>query len=165
MIPLSIYVEGNVGIMVSQRQQIRALKYTHLTVARYWQNHYKMLHFRRSAKSRYKYFRRTPKYLAHKKKAAMQGTVLDGGGTDLVYSGTTKLMVMLRHPIKAYPTRATLTMQVPKYITYRKGRATARLAHEIEVHTPKEMERLSEVGVKVLKVKLTQTRRSRRRIR
>lgn len=77
-------------------------------------------HFSPSAHYKYGYAPRSKRYMDRKRKLAARGVVLDGGQTDLVFTGRLRHMLTQIQPlIKSYPSRASAILFGTPYFTDR----------------------------------------------
>lgn len=111
---------------VSEREWNRAKIDCHQAIGKKWHTDMLDKHFHADAPSKYKHAPRSANYLKWKRiKAAKQrrlpggGTVQRGGRIDNVYSGEMEKSLKRVGVIRAYPSRATLTMSGPRYMTMR----------------------------------------------
>ena len=111
---------------ISVRKFREIMKRNHARLARGWHQHMLPQHFTQPAAGggKYGYAMRDPKYVAAKRELAQRQRrgkprVVDGGRFALVKSGDTRRQAMLAPEVKAYPTRARLTLFVPIYASMR----------------------------------------------
>ena len=84
---------------------------------RRWHRQIAYQHFLKGAAGKYKYKKRSRKYIERKRRKKP-------GQPDLVYSGDTQRAVVAGTPlIRAYPSRARLLINTPKYVQMRPYRA------------------------------------------
>lgn len=95
------------------RKANRILKAAHEAGARFWHRVCLPRHFTRGATGRYGFRLRSEQYHSSKKKR---------GKPALVYSGVTRETALRTIGVKAYPTRATLTLYTPSWIPQRPRR-------------------------------------------
>lgn len=124
-------------------------------MAETWVDHMLPTHFGPNARFIYNFAPRTKRYLIRKRKLAAQGKVLDGGTTDLVFSGTMRRMLLNIEPlIRAFPTRATVTMFGPSYLQERpRDPRRPNMAREIKQVTPSQERILAGRGDQVFNEK------------
>lgn len=110
-------------------------------------------HFKKDAQKKYNYQRRTSKYLAWKKKKwasrrpLKNGQYIEGSGeTDNVLTGDMRDLLTRTAVVRGYPTRVTVQMDGPRYITMRVYKSNQpKKLEEIQTTTPQERERLAKV--------------------
>ena len=108
-------------------------------------------HFREGNRRRYNHKARTAAYKKQKRRLARRSKVERGGRVDLVYSGLLESLVTRHHIVKAFPTRATINLQGPRYVTMRPKDPTKPFkAREIITVRDDERADLDEVGAKEL---------------
>lgn len=92
------------------------------SVALVWHRDMLPLHFKPTSKRRYHYQNRRLGYERRKRNWAKSGrqNIKQGGQSALVYSGTTEDLATGHKTVRAYPTRVTLRMPAPKWITPRR---------------------------------------------
>lgn len=95
------------------RKYTRAAKEAFAEMGALWHDKILPLHFERGAKHRYDYAPRTQKYRARR---ARKGVA---GDTDMVFTGAMRDQMERFATIKAFPTRATVNVQAPSYMTLR----------------------------------------------
>lgn len=110
----------------SERQWNRAKQDAHDAIGKKWHGDMLEQHFYKSAASKYNHEARSAGYLTRKKKMAARGIKIPGGGyvqrggvVDNVYSGAMAKMLKGVGVIRSYPSRVTVTMQGPRYMTMR----------------------------------------------
>lgn len=129
------------------------MKEAHRVQATEWHERMLPKHFQGGAAARYAYQTRKPKYLKYKRMAAVgkgpyrkRGPVLFGGLVDNVYSGLLRDTLSNFASIRPYPTRVTVRMSGPRYITmrpYLSGQPDK--AREVTAVTPDEQQELDDV--------------------
>lgn len=102
---------------VAKRRWNEWCRAAYLKMAKWWYDNILPLHFTKQAPTRYSHKPRSAKYLRHKRKKAAQGKVKYGGLIDNVYTGAMEEMLRSVAEIRAYPTRAVLSMTGPRYMT------------------------------------------------
>lgn len=90
----------------------------HRAGAELWQDEFLARHFTPEAKTRYHHQPRRPKYIKAKARAAARGFAL-APDIDNLYTGRLYHNLQSTAAIKAYPSRATISMIGPRYITMR----------------------------------------------
>lgn len=146
VVPIKVEISGDTPYL-TVRQTRAVLKGTYAVIGRKWLEDYLPLHFHPIAPQRYGYAMRTGATKKKKKRLAAAGKVEDGGRLDLVWSGVLKWAMLTHdHRVDAYPTRATIKLIGPSYlsINYRPGRPN--MAREILTVTPDEQKKLAEAG-------------------
>lgn len=103
-----------------------------------WQREMLPRHFEGSARTRYGYTSRDPKYLERKRR-------FRGGDNDIVWSGATKRKALTSSPlISGGAKRRTLKLLVPDYVSIRR-RSGLHLAAELTRLTSDELPALARV--------------------
>lgn len=123
MMYMRVEINSDLGLTV--RGQRAALKSTWDETGKLWQREFLPKHFKSGATSRYGYQHRTIKTVERKRWLASKGKVEDGGNTPLVWSGLMRRsMLGFRQRQAAYPTRVTINLVGPSYlsINYKPGR-------------------------------------------
>lgn len=149
-------IEVNEDLELSVRAQRAALKSTWNEIGLMWQRKFLATHFTTQAYARYGYSPRTPAYNYRKQREAKQGKGVEGGGLlPLVYSGLTRRNVIgILHRQSAYPSRVTIHLTTPSYITtnYKpasvkaNGRDMPQLGKELLTVSQAEHEELRRYG-------------------
>ena len=106
-------------------------------------------HFDANAKYKYKHRPRSTKYKANKLKLAQRGKVQGGGVTDLVFSGRTRDALLNNIAIiRPFPSRVTVRMQGPPYLTtnFRAKSNQPNKPREITTVTEAERKELARVA-------------------
>jgi hypothetical protein len=130
--------------MLSKRARDRVLKGVFHAIGMKWQKDMLPNHFTLAAKEKYGYRERTNKYKRRKLRAGH-------GITPLVYTGLLKRSLTgFMQRVMAYPTRATIRLVGPSYLTinYKPGRP--HLAREILTVAQDEREELTQHGHDVM---------------
>lgn len=117
--------EVEVPESMSARAVQRMMREAHRAVGRYWQDNLLAKAFRPGAAQRHDHKPRSKKYLARKRRLAKTGRVKMDGVVDLVYSGDMRTLLKNRGIIKSFPTRASLTLQGPRYVSMKPFRRDA----------------------------------------
>jgi hypothetical protein len=159
MYNVSITTQINKPPYLSIRKFRKIMKRNHEWVGRTWHKHVLPLHFKQPAAGggRYGYAARKPKYLAGKRRRATDkikwrrvrsgksNAVIEGGRFALVGGGETRHRAVDFPPdIKAFPTRVTVKMHVPKYasMTPKASNKGPNLGKEIAKVLPSEAKAL-----------------------
>lgn len=127
---------------LSQRRFNAACKEGFAAVGQEW--HAKMLpdHFEAGNWRRYRHEPRTKKYRERKQRLAAKGQVAKRGEVDLVYSGAMEQTMERFATIRPFPTRATVRVQAPRYMTLKpRGNQPNKFA-ELSRTTPQQMRKL-----------------------
>ena len=131
----------------------------HYAVAHAWWRQFAALHFKEGAAARYGYKPRTPgyknrrRYIRRYARARGVFIVYSGKPRDLLLTGVTRMKVLARPNIKAFPTRATHTMYTPGYIRNH-PKLGNQMAREVLKITPQEMRVLNQVAEKTAAAEL-----------
>lgn len=111
---------------VSERQWNKAKLGAHDAIGKKWHSEMLPSHFHKGAPEKYGHAKRSSSYLKRKRIMAAKQKRLPGGGTvqrggqiDNVYSGDMERSLKRVGVIRAYPSRATVTMSGPRYMTMR----------------------------------------------
>lgn len=106
---------------LSRRKFREVTREAHRDMARAWHRHMLPAHFEQPAEGGgpYGYQRRTERHVAYKRKIRRAQYRAPGAGRHaLVFSGLTRKKVLGARPqIRAFPTRARITMPAPSYVT------------------------------------------------
>lgn len=138
----------------SRRAYTRAMTKAHEEVGKEWHTNMLPQHFTKEAAGKYKHKKRGTKYLKWKRKKWESRRPLkngkyvkQGGEVDNVLSGDMKEMLMRVGVIRAFPTRTTVSMTGPRYVTMRNYKMNQPdKGQEIETTTREERERLADVA-------------------
>ena len=109
-----------------------------------WHRNYAPRHFARGARSRYGYRRRSPNYERRKSRLIAAGRV-QGPRRDLIYTGLTMRKMRGAAQIKAFPTRARITMFTPSYVRIRPRGNRPNLHDELTRVATEEKQSLGEM--------------------
>lgn len=107
-----------------------------------WHKDFLPLHFKAFSRFRYGYQRRTPRWQQRKKRDKRAKL---GGAVDLVFTGVLLDLVTNHWWIRAQPTRATLKMVGPRYVTANYRAHRPHLSNEVTAVTPDEERALGDV--------------------
>lgn len=115
----NIFEDRPEGMSIRAHRRIRTEG--NARVARYWHRKFLPKHFTTSNKVTYNHKPRTSKYLKRKRiKAHFRPDLVKKGGiVDNVLSGRMEQAAKRNISLRAFPTRATLTMTGPRYMTMR----------------------------------------------
>jgi hypothetical protein len=134
---------------IVRKEWRRLSKESQLEMGREWQEKYLPMHFTPAAYYLYKHQQRTRKYRDKKRKLAERGIVEMGGQVDNVFSGDMMRMMMNNLTIKPFPTRVTIKMMGPQYISMKpntfKGSNQPHKAKEITTVREVEAKHLAKV--------------------
>lgn len=120
-ISLTISRPPDVGL----RKWKECTKAGHAAMGQYWHKNYLPDHFTRAARTKYGHQARRPKYLRNKERGgtrSVNGRVVQikyGGQVDNVFSGEMETLVRSPALIQAFPSRATVKMVGPRYVSMR----------------------------------------------
>lgn len=156
-------IEGT-SVVLSKRAQNRVIKSTLNSVAVHWDRRFLRLHFLQSAGARYNYAFRSEATKSKKIRLAALGKVAKGGRVDLVHTGLTERTVVRPHFVRATPTKATVPMVTPSYISSRVRTKRINLFREITAIIPREENTLQGVGDSTLE-KQSKSEQQRNRYR
>lgn len=118
MLPIQITVKSRPP-EVSKRAWSAATKAGFQAAGKLWHEKFLPDHFKPGAAQRYSYRPRSRKYLEAKLKAGRSGRAVDGGRTPLVYTGLMRELLLGFPFFRAYPTRVTVRMHGPRYVSMR----------------------------------------------
>jgi hypothetical protein len=157
------------GAEVSARAHSRAMKSTMEAVGKHWKRHMLGRHFRSGAATKYGYQPRTNAWQRRKLRSSIRAS---DAHLPLIFTGTLKRMVLRSNIIRAYPTRATVELPGPRYLTARpnptgRGRSRPWMAAEITAITPdeiRELDRVAEEAYPRFLAREVANKRTRRRI-
>lgn len=135
----------------SKRAWRAAMLAAHQAMGAHWHSAILPKHFTQAAQIRYRHQRRQQKYLAYKKALAKRGKVKYYGNVDLVFSGQLEKSLSSFVTVRAFPTRVTVSMNGPRYITMRPYlTAQPDKAREITTVVPEESDALAAVADRVV---------------
>jgi hypothetical protein len=103
----------------SKRAWQRGMRQAHAEQGEYWHTKILPKHFEPGAGAKYGHKPRSDKYQRRKKKLAAAGKVKYGGMVDNVATGRMETMLKGMGVFRAFPTRVTVYMTGPRYITMR----------------------------------------------
>lgn len=135
-------------------------------VGEYWLKKYLLGHFRPGAAEKYKYRPRSESYLKNKKRLSGKWFVAKVSGqiVDNVFTGKMRAAVRKNRLTRGFPTRVTVTMFGPKYLTTRfRNVDQPNKPAEITAVTPDEENDLAEYASKRMAHYLRTYRASKRR--
>ena len=140
----------------------------HRRIMLFWHRKYVKRHFNVGARSRYGYKPRSKKYLWRKGqliKAVASGIVALNSRHDMVLTGLTRDKALGRPHVKAWPTRAKLTMFTPSYVKMKPnlskrnapnlGQELTRTIPEEKREMDRELERVVIKGLRNIRGKYT----------
>lgn len=117
--PLTITMIHDQPPEVSARKTKEWQRHAFGVIGEYWFQHYLPDHFATYAAAKYGYQARTRRYLQRKAALAKAGVAKEGGLVDLILTGDMRDVMIRASQIRAFPTRATVVMQAPLYMTFR----------------------------------------------
>lgn len=138
------------------KRQLRDMnREAHLRTAQLWNKRYLPGHFKvtKNQRGKYRHKERSKNYEERKHRIGSKGTrfVRNQGRFDNVYTGHMRKLLNRRHVVKAFPTRATISMPGPRYISMRpKDRSRPHKAAEILFVTAAEKEVLADTFDKLM---------------
>ena len=130
---------------------------SHAEMGAYWHKHFLPLHFEMGAnvRQKYKHKPRSGAYLKQKRRLAERGKVKKAGLVDNVFSGDMETLLKTLATIRGFPSRVTITMYGPRYITMRPHESNQPdKAAEITTVTAAEQKKLASVLGKAVTVRL-----------
>ena len=135
---------------VSGRASAEIWREAHYAAGRYWWDHYLQDHFREGADAKYGYQPRTLGYLKAKRNAARKGKAVSGGRVSLVFRGLTRDAVKSWAYIQAYPSRCSVRMHGPRYVSMnpkvgKNSRMLPNMGREIVTVTDDQRVKMAEV--------------------
>jgi hypothetical protein len=146
-----------------------------VTVAEYWFKEMLPRHFTPQAKYIYNHKPRSKVHIERKKKWATYGNAIMGGVVDNVMTGKMMQALTTRSVIRGFPTRATIYLYGPPYLTIKFNRSTKKRdgsdnkpsqqpdkPREIFTKTPQELVELRQVLRRYISDRLTKYRSSRK---
>jgi len=110
---------------IGKRKWKECTKAGYEKMARYWHKNFLPDHFTRAARTKYGHQARRPKYLKNKERGGRRKvngrviTIKYGGQIDNVYSGDLETLMKSPATIQAFPSRATVKMAGPRYVSMR----------------------------------------------
>lgn len=173
MIVMRVEITEDQATQYSRATLRQIMRDTYYQIGLRWQKRFVPLHFKRGNKSRYNLPKRTKRYLDQKRRYGQRGRdpqgrrVEKGGLVNLVYTGLAERLFTKRHAVKAYPTRATINMHGPRYVTMRPYKSQRHnLGEQVLRVIPEEYDDLDQFAGKVLEqnLKRAPTRQRRRRV-
>ncbi len=143
---------------LSVRKTREATKSTYAAMGAKWHADFLPLHFEPFSASKYRYQPRTPRYLTRKAtKAQRDPRIKKGGKVANVYTGLLEESMKRFADIKAYPSRVSVRMRGPRYITMRRYQSNQPdKAAEILTIIDSERRTLIKVGQETLRARLQQ---------
>lgn len=128
------------------RKFARCAKDAYAEMGSLWHDKILPLHFQSGAKHRYNYAPRTRKYRDRRTRKGV------AGDTDMVFSGDMRKQMQQFATIRAYPTRATVNVQAPTYMTLRPN----TFKGSTQPDKFRELSQLTQSDYKTLETKLQQ---------
>lgn len=122
-----------------KRATRRAMTHAHGAIGKYWQQRILPKHFTAAARHTYHHKPRKPGTVARKRR---RGRYIDN-----VDSGLAQSIALSSHPVRAFPTRATVRIPGPKYFTMRRKNPNAvHPVSEILTVIDPEREAMTKIG-------------------
>jgi hypothetical protein len=114
-------------------------------------------HFTPDAKNRYHHQPRDPRYIKRKIRMSEHGIVKEHGLVDNVFYGHMRKMLREGAIVRPYPTRVTIRMIGPRYVTMRPYKSNQpNKAAELTTVTPDEEQRLADKVGHVVHMRLSE---------
>ena len=149
MIPLVVKFRDQRPESVTVRDWNKYGRIAHELAGKHGQEVLLPRHFTPEAKGRYAHQQRTRKYLIRKIKLASIGKAQGGGVVDNLFTGLMQKLLQSTAGLDVYPSRVTIKMVGPRYLTFRpnrsKGSTHPDKAREIKTDTPDEARELFEI--------------------
>jgi hypothetical protein len=117
--PIKIRMEFERPADVSQRAWAEITRQAHGEMGEQWHREFLPLHFQAGARERYGYQSRSRGYLEKKRRLFLRGLSKGTELQDLVFTGEMRSLLTSYSLIRAYPSRASVEMVAPRYITFR----------------------------------------------
>ena len=156
--------EGILAKVGSKRAVNRILKQLNKELAEHWHTSILPRHWDAGAPARYGYKPRTEKYRKRKKSLFLRGRA-ESPDTDLLLSGLMEESVTEYGSIRAFPTRFSVDMHGPRYVSMRPYKSGhPNMGEEITALSPDEDRELAALASKRLP-QLIQAERGRKRER
>lgn len=134
---------------VSKRAWTKIQRNSNYDVGAYWHEKYFPEHFKPSAAQRYSHKARSEGYIKRKRRLAEQNRArrVDGQIVDNVLTGRMRAAMMRAKVVKGFPTRTTVTMTGPRYVTlrFKAGSNQPNKAAELTRVVADEAQKLAEV--------------------
>lgn len=119
MLPILVEVKQDQPPGVAKRRTSEWQRAAFAEMGKFWFANYLGDHFTSYAKVKYHYQRRSRGYLKRKAALARVGKAKEGGLVDLVLSGDMRMVMRSAMEQRAYPTRVSVVMQCPFYMSFR----------------------------------------------
>jgi len=134
---------------VSKRQWSRIQRASNEDVGNYWHKRFLPRHFEPIAAQRYRHKARSENYIKRKRRMAAQNRArhVQGQIVDNVLTGRMKAAMMRAKVVRGFPSRTTITMVGPRYLTmtFKAGNSQPNKAAELTRVTDDEAQKLAEV--------------------
>jgi hypothetical protein len=144
-VPILIHIQYEQPPEVSKRKWREFMRAGMADMGAQWHTEILPKHFTQRARTKYGHKKRGAEYNLSKRRRAKHGVVKQGGRVDNVFSGTMRKALEQMSTIRAFPSRATLQMRGPNYISMRpKDSKQPHKAREITTVTQDEEKKLSE---------------------
>lgn len=114
-------------------------------VGEFWWREYMPDHFRPYSGAKYGYKPRTADYQRRKEALARRGIVRQGGRAPLVFRGDMEEAMRRSASIRAFPTRCTVQIEAPRYVTFRPRGNQPNKAQEVTRVLPYQQRRMEEM--------------------
>jgi len=146
MLPILTTVTYEPPLKASKRAIKEATREGHRQQGITWFSSMLKDHFVPSARQRYGHQPRKRTWIKRKVKDAQRGKAIKGGLVDNVYTGLMERLLTSHRSVAAYPTRVTITLFGPSYISMRpRDPNKPHKAAEIFAVTDKEKQKLTDV--------------------
>ncbi len=168
VVAFAVTIDDDHSLQFSRRVRNDIYRGTYYAIGQRWQTKWLPRHFTRRARHIYKYRQRTTKWMQRKKREAKRSSkIKKGGRVDLVYTGLAEQLFERRHAVRAFPTRVSINMHGPRYITMRpkKGGSRHALAPEVLKIVDDELRDLDGIAQQTMEALIKKAPRKRKRIR
>ena len=153
-IGFDVEITGEVSGRALRRMRREAMKRT----GAYWQQKMLPKHFQVGAKATYGMQTRGRKYQARKRKHAKKG-----GRAPLVFSGNMEALLKRKQIVKAFPTKATISIPGPSYMSMRPKGSRPNLGAEATAVNKRDEDLLTKIHDTELQKLLDNHKPKRRR--
>ena len=149
-----IEITGEISARALRQMRREAMKRT----GAYWQQRQLPKHFTQTAKTEYSMKRRGRKYQARKRKIAKKG-----GRAPLVFTGMMELLMRRKQVVRAFPTRVSISIPGPSYMSMRPKGNRPNLGEEATRVNKKDEDELTRIHDQELQKLIDNYKPKRRR--